>query len=478
MALNLIKRLVLGRKLTHEEGDQNWSDIETAVNGKAPLSHSHSISNITGLTAELAAKLPTSARGSSNGVASLGADGKVPLSQLPAIDGMGLILMPKAATITEASVNRLAMLDEDGKATIWQPEPNLPGSGGTHLVVFSQMTDKGGANWAALSIFKIENATALTKVVRLWYTENDAGSLMSVDFTFVSGTPSSPTEVEIGADDDETNVNFDTVFNAWAATSAAGRVEMDATTFSTTLLLKSTFLSSHPNNFWKIEQSNDSGATFGSPLYFQSGSGGETAFIIGGESITSTNWNSSATNVVEEAAAFANAINLYLSDIATAVADGANVTITPANYEAAEFEVEVVLQYPSGAISVTPTDTYVPERTNFIGLPVIGVIKEITGENVLLQVSGVAEVLIDEDLDEELSVADFNAGLRSGNPPIAFKMAGSNNGTAVPIGFLVFTEDATEDTPEQVSVYAIGFPVGDIVPGEVCKVLLSLSNLI
>ena len=41
-----------------------------------------SISDVTGLTSALAGKIETSAKGAANGVASLGADGKVPPSQL------------------------------------------------------------------------------------------------------------------------------------------------------------------------------------------------------------------------------------------------------------------------------------------------------------------------------------------------------------------------------------------------------------
>lgn len=49
MALNLFKRLVEAVELAWEQVDQNWANIETEVNGKAPINHTHPISDITGL---------------------------------------------------------------------------------------------------------------------------------------------------------------------------------------------------------------------------------------------------------------------------------------------------------------------------------------------------------------------------------------------------------------------------------------------
>ncbi len=117
MALNLIKRLVLGRKLTFEEGDQNLTDIETAVNGKANTVHTHSISNVTGLQAALDAKIATSARGANNGVASLGSDGKVPLNQLPDLGSAANDMIFPTETLSSDDVGKLVVL-KDGLAQL------------------------------------------------------------------------------------------------------------------------------------------------------------------------------------------------------------------------------------------------------------------------------------------------------------------------------------------------------------------------
>lgn len=51
--------------------------------GKAPLVHGHVPADVTGLVSALASKQDVAGRGSANGYAALGADGKIPASQLP-----------------------------------------------------------------------------------------------------------------------------------------------------------------------------------------------------------------------------------------------------------------------------------------------------------------------------------------------------------------------------------------------------------
>lgn len=57
--------------------------------GGRTLADCHPISSITGLTSTLADKLSTSLKGAANGLAELGADGKVPTAQLPALLTLG-----------------------------------------------------------------------------------------------------------------------------------------------------------------------------------------------------------------------------------------------------------------------------------------------------------------------------------------------------------------------------------------------------
>ena len=53
------------------------------IAGKASAVHGHVLADVTGLVSALAAKQDASGRGSANGYAALGADGKIPASQLP-----------------------------------------------------------------------------------------------------------------------------------------------------------------------------------------------------------------------------------------------------------------------------------------------------------------------------------------------------------------------------------------------------------
>lgn len=63
----------------------DWSEIINKPSTYLPSAHTHAIADVTGLSTALSNKLDTSQRGAASGVASLGADGKVPTSQLPTI---------------------------------------------------------------------------------------------------------------------------------------------------------------------------------------------------------------------------------------------------------------------------------------------------------------------------------------------------------------------------------------------------------
>lgn len=69
--------------VSHTHAISDVSTLQTALDAKAATSHTHAISNVTNLQTSLDAKINTSARGAANGVAPLGADNKVPLSNLP-----------------------------------------------------------------------------------------------------------------------------------------------------------------------------------------------------------------------------------------------------------------------------------------------------------------------------------------------------------------------------------------------------------
>jgi hypothetical protein len=59
------------------------SSIQTQLDGKAASSHTHAISDVTGLQTALDGKIDDSEKGANNGVATLDAGGKIPVSQLP-----------------------------------------------------------------------------------------------------------------------------------------------------------------------------------------------------------------------------------------------------------------------------------------------------------------------------------------------------------------------------------------------------------
>lgn len=68
---------------THAHAIADTTGLQLALDGKAATAHSHAIADITNLQTTLDAKVAAAEKGAINGVASLGADGKVPATQLP-----------------------------------------------------------------------------------------------------------------------------------------------------------------------------------------------------------------------------------------------------------------------------------------------------------------------------------------------------------------------------------------------------------
>lgn len=75
--------------LAHTHAQADVTNLVSALAGKAATSHAHVTSDVTGLDTALTARQVTSEKGQANGYASLGADGKVPAGQLPAAGGGG-----------------------------------------------------------------------------------------------------------------------------------------------------------------------------------------------------------------------------------------------------------------------------------------------------------------------------------------------------------------------------------------------------
>lgn len=81
--IQLFLRLILGRELTWEELDANFTILRDALNNKTDVGHEHEIEDVNGLETALDNKISTSEKGNANGVATLNNEGVIPISQLP-----------------------------------------------------------------------------------------------------------------------------------------------------------------------------------------------------------------------------------------------------------------------------------------------------------------------------------------------------------------------------------------------------------
>jgi len=215
MALNLRKRTVIGRELEWAEVDQNWADIETEVAQKASATHTHSISQISGLNDALSTKMNASARGIANGVASLGADGKVPLSQLPEIaTGSSGMFFPHD-TLTQNDVGKL-VIRKDGKV---------------QLPVFEEATEGSPEQFSItcnITNFQTFKAPSLEIILDSLPVDGDYinlpvahGNKSYVDYANLTfrDNPMSSTDIAIGVDVEETVINLYNVINPLQAGS-------------------------------------------------------------------------------------------------------------------------------------------------------------------------------------------------------------------------------------------------------------------
>jgi hypothetical protein len=192
MALNLKKRLVVGRQLTYEEVDGNWTDIENAIANRAPLTHTHAISAITGLQAALDSFIPLSQKAANSGVAPLDVNGKVPLVHLPDLAGAANDMIFPTESITSADVGKIATF-KNGFA-------QLPTFVEEEAQVLRTTYDFTGIRdldyllpYLLVDLFDPEEDDSLTLTL---YTTSNTKS----DFTFVfKDSPSGNLEIESGA---------------------------------------------------------------------------------------------------------------------------------------------------------------------------------------------------------------------------------------------------------------------------------------
>ena len=99
-----------------EHEGQNWDRLDETLytDELAFRRHNESRSNPHGVTAQQAGAIPTAEKGTPNGVASLGEDGKVPAGQLPEMDYI--------PTTEKGQASGVASLGSDGKV----PTAQLP----------------------------------------------------------------------------------------------------------------------------------------------------------------------------------------------------------------------------------------------------------------------------------------------------------------------------------------------------------------
>ena len=81
----LYKRLVKGEPLTYKEMDDNFSNIEQEVDGKANATHTHSQADVQGLKNDLDGKLSFAQKGQEGGVAELDENGRLKSGQVNVI---------------------------------------------------------------------------------------------------------------------------------------------------------------------------------------------------------------------------------------------------------------------------------------------------------------------------------------------------------------------------------------------------------
>ena len=116
----------------------DWTDLTGKPSTFAPSAHTHAESEITGLTADLAAKVPTSSVGAANGVAPLGSDAKVPAAYLPSYVDDVLEYANLAGFPGTGETGKIYVADDTGKIYRWSGSAYIeisPSPGSTDSVV-------------------------------------------------------------------------------------------------------------------------------------------------------------------------------------------------------------------------------------------------------------------------------------------------------------------------------------------------------
>lgn len=129
--------------------DVDVAALLVAVAERAMEDHTHSIGDVTGLTGALDSKQNASEKGAANGLATLGADGKVPTAQLP-------------AAVLGAMVYQTTWNANTNTPTI--PAASAANKGHYYKVATAGSTSVGGVNEWKVGDWLISNGTSWDKI--------------------------------------------------------------------------------------------------------------------------------------------------------------------------------------------------------------------------------------------------------------------------------------------------------------------------
>lgn len=212
--MTLKKRSILGRELQWEEVDQNWSDIEQNLAQKANTAHTHSISNISGLQNALDLKIGLLQKGAANGVATLDATGKIPLSQLPDMPtssspSENTITLPHS-TLTSADIGKLVIF-KDGNCLLPVFESEVLEE---KKVVSTSFYKNTYDNFVVpYLLFQLTGLPSDGDNFQI-PVKGESGGMLHEYFTY-KNSPSNPRDIEIGADVESTINNTVSVISTY-----------------------------------------------------------------------------------------------------------------------------------------------------------------------------------------------------------------------------------------------------------------------
>jgi hypothetical protein len=192
--------------------------LKSGLDGKANTSHSHAQADVTGLVTALSNKVESSLLGAANGVATLGADSKVPASQLP-------------ASVTGA-------MNYQGSWNASTNTPTIPTAGSTNKGHYYVVSTNGSTNVSGITDWKlgdwiVSNGTAWEKIdntdsVTSVASKTGAVTLVTSDITGLDTALSGKQATITGGA--TTIVSSNLTINKALVSDASGKVAVASTT--------------------------------------------------------------------------------------------------------------------------------------------------------------------------------------------------------------------------------------------------------